>query len=51
MGILSFSGAAMPQMLASLQVLEMGNIYTVTLIMGTNDVSRERGKKNDEATR
>ena len=41
-GILSFSGAAMPQMLASLQMLEMGKIFTVTLMMGTNEVSKER---------
>ena len=33
-GVLSFSGAATPQMLASLG-------YTMTLMMGTNDVSRE----------
>ena len=44
-GILNFSGAAMPQMLASLEMLEMGKVYTVTLMMGTNDVSRgESGK-------
>ena len=39
-GILSFSGAATPQLLASLEMLEMGKVYTVTLMMGTNDVSR-----------
>ena len=44
-GVLSFSGAAMPQMLASLQMLEIGNIYTVTLMMGTNDVSRGESRK------
>ena len=44
-GILSFSGAAMPQLLASVQTLEMGKIYTVTLMMGTNDVSRGEARK------
>ena len=44
-GILIFSGAAMPQMLTSLQMLEMGKIYTVTLRMGTNDVSRGEARK------
>ena len=44
-GVLSFSGAAMPQMLASLQMLEMGKIYTVTLMMGTNEVSRGESRK------
>ena len=44
-GIMSFSGAAMPQMLASLEILEMGKMYTVTLMMGTNDVSRGESKK------
>ena len=43
--ILSFSGAAMPQMLASLEMLEMGKAYTVTLMMGTNDVSRGESQK------
>ena len=42
---MSFSGAAMPQMLAFLQILEMGKIYTVTLLMGTNDVSRGEARK------
>ena len=32
-GILSFSGAAMPLMLALLEMLQMGKIYTVTLMM------------------
>ena len=44
-GVLSFSGAATPQMLASLEMLDMVKKYTVTLRMGTNDVpgeSRER---------
>ena len=39
-GVLSFSGAATPQMLASLEMLDMVKMYTVTLMMGTNDVSR-----------
>ena len=44
-GILSFLGAAMPQMLASLQMLEMGKIFTFTLMMGANDVSKSRQEK------
>ena len=44
-GFLSFSGTAMPQMLASLQMLETGKIYTVTLRMGTNDVSSGEARK------
>ena len=44
-GILSFSGAATPQMLASLEMLGMARIYTVTLMMGTNDVSRGESRK------
>ena len=44
-GILSFSGAAMPQMLASLEMLEKGKMYAVTLMMGTNDVSRGESRK------
>ena len=44
-GVLSFSGAAMPQMLASLEMLDMVKIYTVTLMMGTNDVSRGESRK------
>ena len=44
-GILSFSGAAMPQILASLEMLGMARVYTVTLMIGTNDVSRgSKGK-------
>ena len=39
-GVLSFSGAATPQMLASLEMVGMAKTYTVTLMMGTNDVSR-----------
>ena len=38
-GILSFSGAATSQMLASLEMLDMTKMYTVTLMIGTNDVS------------
>ena len=44
-GVLSFSGAAKPQMLASREMLGMVKMYTVTLMMGTNDLSggsRER---------
>ena len=46
-GILSFSGAATPQMLASLEMLDMHmvNMYTVTLMMGTNDVSSGESRK------
>ena len=44
-GVLSFSGAAMPQMLASLEMLEMGKVYTFTLMMGNNDVSRGESRK------
>ena len=35
----------MPQRLASLEMLEMGKVFTVTLMMGTNDVSRGETKK------
>ena len=35
----------MPQMLASLQMLEMGKIYMVTLMTETNDVSRGEYRK------
>ena len=44
-GILSFAGAAMPQILASLEVLGMAIVYTVTLMIGTNDVSRGESRK------
>ena len=44
-GVLSFSGAATPQMLASLEMLDMVKMYTVTLMMGTNDVSRGESRK------
>ena len=39
-GVLSFSGAATPQMLASLRMVGMAKMYIVTLMTGTNDVSR-----------
>ena len=44
-GILSFSGAATPQILASLEMLGMARVYTVTLMIGTNDVSRAESRK------
>ena len=44
-GVLSFSGAATPQMLASLEMVGMAKMYTLTLIMGTNDVSRGELRK------
>ena len=44
-GILSLSDAAMHQMLASLKMLEMRKIYRVTLMMGTNKVSRGESRK------
>ena len=44
-GVLSFAGAATPQMLASLEMLGMARMYTVTLMMGTNDVSRGESRK------
>ena len=44
-GILSISGAATPQILASLEMLDMAKMYTVTLMMGTNDVSRGKPRK------
>ena len=44
---MSFSGAATPQMLASLEMLDMHMVkmYTVTLMMATNDVSRGESRK------
>ena len=45
MWILSFAGAATPQMLATLEMLGMARVYTVTLMIGTNDVSRREGRK------
>ena len=44
-GILSFSGAATPQILASLEMLGMARVYTVTSMIGTNDVSRGESRK------
>ena len=44
-GILSFAGAATPQMLATLEMLGMVNAHTVTLMIGTNDVSRGEARK------
>ena len=44
-GVLSFSGAATPQMLASLEMLDMVKMYTVYLMIGTNDVSRGESRK------
>ena len=40
-----FSGAATPQILASLEMLEMAKMYTVTLMLGTNNVSRGKQRK------
>ena len=44
-GILSFAGAATPQILATLEMLGMARVYTVTLMIGTNDVSRREPRK------
>ena len=44
-GVLSFAGAATPQMLATLEMLGMVSVYTVTLMVGTNDVSRGEARK------
>ena len=44
-GILSFAGAATSQMLATLEMLGMARVYTVTLMIGTNDVSRGESRK------
>ena len=44
-GVLSFSAAATAQMLASLEMLDMVKMYTATLTMGTNDVSRGESRK------
>ena len=44
-GILIFAGAATPQMLATLDMLGMTKVYTVTLMIGTNDVSRGEARK------
>ena len=45
MGVLRFSGAAMTQMLASLEMLEVRKNHTVTMMMGTNVVSRGESRK------
>ena len=39
-GVLRFSGAATPQMLASPEILEVRKIHTVTMMMGRNYISR-----------
>ena len=44
-GILSLAGAATPQMLATLEMLGMARVYTVTLMIGTNDMSRGEARK------
>ena len=46
-GILSFAGAATPQMLATLEMLgmAMARVYTATLMVGTNDLSRGEARK------
>ena len=44
-GILSFAGAATPLMVATLEMLAMARVYTVTLMIGTNDVSRGEASK------
>ena len=46
-GVLSFSGAATPQMLASLEMLDMVKMYTVTLMM----VVQRGAEKDNEAAR
>ena len=42
---MSFAGAATPQILATLEMLGMTKVYTVTLMIGTNDVSRGEPRK------
>ena len=44
-GVLSFSGAAMPQLLASLEMLEVRKLLAVTMMIGTNDVSSGESRK------
>ena len=44
-GVLSFSGAATLQMLASLEMVGMAKMYTMTLMMETKDVSRGELRK------
>ena len=43
-GVSSYSGAARTQMVASLEMLKVRKIHTVTMMMGTNDVSRGDSK-------
>ena len=40
----------MPKMLASLEMLEMRNIHTVTMMMGTNKLSRGKSRKMTQLT-
>ena len=44
-GILSFSGATMPQILASIEMPGVARVYTVTLMIGTNVTSRGESRK------
>ena len=44
-GILIFAGAATPQMLGTPEMLGMARVYAVTLMVGTNDVSRGEARK------
>ena len=44
-GVSGFFGAATPQILASLEMLDMVKMYTVTLMKGTNDLSRKQSRK------
>ena len=44
-GVLSFAGDAISQMLATLEMLRMAKVYMVTLMIGTNDVSRGEARK------
>ena len=44
-GVLSFSGAATPQILAFLEMVYMVKKYAATLMMGTNDVPRGESRK------
>ena len=47
-GVLSFSGAATPQMLVSPEMLEVRKIHPVTMMMGRNYVSRGDFRKMTE---
>ena len=44
-GILSFAGAVTPQILPTLEMLGIARVYTVTLMVVTNDVSRGEARK------